>query len=197
MTGSNESNNNPHSNWQDILIYAGAIEKFIVCCIRQLKLKNFYDVEEIENEIFLLIHKLIDSERLRDEIIEDCLVFIIIRSNGTREPIRNLEAWLRTVIWNYLRGRRRRENRENRVILFDEYPDRRMSPSDYVQNTELRQKLTLLSNEDRRILELFFFEDLSFREIAIRLQEEGFGQYTEAALRQKKFRALDKLRKIY
>lgn len=196
MTGSNESNNS-HLNWQEILINTVAIEKLVVCYIQRLKLNNSHDVEEIENEILLLIYNLVDSGKLEVEIIEGCLVFIKIQSDGTRELIINLKAWLRTVIRNYLVGERRRETRRHQIVYFDEYSDRRMNPSDYVQNTELRQKLTLLGNEDRKILELFFFEKLSFREIAVRLQAEGFPEYTEAALRKKKQRAIERLREIY
>jgi DNA-directed RNA polymerase specialized sigma subunit len=175
------------SNW---------IKKLTIPALRRLKLAPYYPVAEIKSDIFLLIYDLVNSGKLECEFIKDNFVFTQVKSDGTREPIRDIEAWLRGVLGSYLLRARAKEKLDNQVILFDELPDQRISPLDYAQNTELREKLTLLSNEERRILELFFFDELSFQEIAVRLQAEGFPKYTTAALRKKKQRAIEELRKL-
>lgn len=196
MTGSNEPIN-PHLNWLESLINSDLLARLIRIALRLLKLNGYYLVDEIKNEIFLLIQNLVDSKKLDGKIIEGNLVLTKINTDGKQEPIISLEAWLRKVILNYLRGVRRRENRGNRVIPFDEYPDQSVNQPDYAETTELREKLTQLNPLECRILELCFFEDLSFRKMAVRLQTEGFPEYTVEALRKKKQRAIEKLRLIY
>jgi hypothetical protein len=66
----------------------------------------------------------------------------------------------------------------------------------------LKEKLKLLSFEDHKILELSFFQNLSYQEIAHSLKSSGFppdgnAPYNVNGLRKRKQRALAKLRKLY
>jgi RNA polymerase sigma factor (sigma-70 family) len=196
MTESNEPIN-PLPSWLEDLTNSNLLKQPILRYLQRLKLDNSYQFDEIKNEIFLLIKDLVDSKKLSGEIFEENWVFTKVNPDGTPESIRSLEAWLRTVIWNYLLELQRREKLSLKVILLDEYPDLKINRLDYAEKIEIREKLKKLSHEDCRILELRFFEGLPFQEIAVRLQSEGFPKYTEEALRKKKQRALEKLRLIY
>jgi DNA-directed RNA polymerase specialized sigma subunit len=194
MTSSNEPEN---SNLIYIRKKLDELESVINRYLHQLGLKNLYSCGDIKHDIFLRLDRLIKSQRLDYQVVENELVFFEINSEKEREVIRNFKAWLRTVIFNYLRELRRKENSRHLVRILGESHALATTPLDYTQNLELQEKLKNLRDEDRKILELFFFKGLTFQEIAVCLQAEGFPQYTEAALRQKKRRAIENLRRIY
>jgi hypothetical protein len=188
---------NPHSWKEEVLSNINKLEPQIKHYLYKLTINSFYLVNEVKSCIFLLVFKLFDSGKLECKISKNNLVFTKIDSKGKRESIQNLKAWLKKIIWRYLLKLHEKANRSNSSIPIDEHPDSRKSPLDYAQHMELRRKLNELSKEECRILELCFFERLSFHEIAIRLESEEFPKYTEEALRKKKQRALEKLRLIY
>jgi hypothetical protein len=197
MTSSNEPENS-NLSWQIFLRQKlDELESAINHYLHQLGLKNLHSCRDIKHDMFLRLDRLIKSQKLDYQVVKDDLVFFEINSKEEREAIRNFQAWLRTVIFNYLRELRRKENSRHLVRLLGESVARAINPLDYAQNLEIREKLKNLSDEERRILELFFFKGQNFQEIAVRLQAEGFPKYTEEALRQKKHRAIEKLRLIY
>lgn len=111
--------------------------------------------------------------------------------------------------FNYIRGLHRQHKRfsdisserwasllsteQSNVISFS----RQTHPMQYIENLELRDKIRQLPNEDSAILNLFYFEKLSCAEISIRLESKCYPRYTEENIRQKKFRSLKKLRRLY
>ncbi|NEQ86743.1 MAG: sigma-70 family RNA polymerase sigma factor, partial [Moorea sp. SIO2I5] len=134
---------------------------------------------------------------------------LLVRIKGDlREPIINQRAWLRTVAFNYVRALFRKHNRFLDIssekwesLLSTEQSNavssRHPHPMQYIKNLELREKIRQLPDEDSEILELFYFKKLSYAEISSHLECKGYGRYTEETIRQKKFRALKKLRQLY
>lgn len=197
MTSSNEPENSNLIHLIFLRKKLDELESVINRYLHQLGLKNLYSCRDIKHDMFLRLDRLIKSQKIAYQVVENELVFFEINSENEREVIRNFKAWLRTVIFNYLRELRRRENSRQLVRLLGESHALAINPLEYAQNLELQEKLKKLSSEECRILELFFFKGLTFQEIAVCLQAEGFPQYTDAALRQKKHRAIERLRLIY
>ncbi len=166
--------------------------------LKQLNLRNI-TLDEVRNEIFLILTKLIKLERIEYKIIDNNFVFINIKPDKPKEPIENFKAWLRTVIFNHLKKLRKTQNKIDKILNIDNFShyDSKEKYFSYIEKKELLEKLKSLGEEERRILEMFYFQKLSYQEIAASLQSEGFPKYSNANLRKKKERALEKLRNLY
>ncbi|NEO47353.1 MAG: sigma-70 family RNA polymerase sigma factor [Moorea sp. SIO4A3] len=175
----------------------------------QFKLQGKYTHEDIKNDVFLLVQKLIESGRLELHLDVDGVLSMLLIKGDLKEQIINPRAWLRKVALNYIRALHREHKRflditsekwesslsigQSNVLLFP----RHTHPMQYIKNLELREKIRQLPDQDSKILELFYFEKLSCAEISIRLECKGYPRYTEETIRQKKFRSLKKLRQLY
>lgn len=190
------------ANWEDLFLNTFTIlTSAIIRQINQLNLEQSCSIYEVRNDIFLLIQDLINHNKLIYENIGTTWIFINIKDSESQEPIRNFKAWLRQVVLNYLKGRRKKQNKhERREIDIDNYRNIPSSdtPSNYIRNAELREKIqTLLDSEQSRIIEMFYFEELNYEEIADRLETEGMPRYSQENLRKKKQRAIERLRLLY
>ncbi|NER88457.1 sigma-70 family RNA polymerase sigma factor [Moorena sp. SIO3A2] len=176
--------------------------------LSQFNLKSKYTHEDIKSDVFLLVQKLIASERLELHLDVDEGLDLVLIKGDLREPIINPRAWLRTVALNYIRALCRQHKRFLDISseMWDSLPSteqnnavspRHTHPMQYIENLELRENIKQLPDQDSEILELFYFEKLSCAEISSHLEHKGYPRYTEENIRQKKFRALNKLRKLY
>ncbi|WP_287257121.1 sigma-70 family RNA polymerase sigma factor, partial [Moorena sp. SIO4E2] len=172
-------------------------------------LNSKYTHKDIINDVFLLVQKLIESGKLESYLDVDEGLYLVIIKGELREPIINPKAWVRKVILNYIRGLHRDHKRfldissqqwesslsigQSNVLPFA----RHTHPMQYIENVEVWEKITQLPDQDSEILELFYFKKLSCAEIASHLEHKGYPRYTAENIRQKKFRALNKLRKLY
>ena len=166
--------------------------------LKQLNLSNI-TLDEVRNEIFLILTKLIKLGRIEYKIIDNNFVFINIKRDQPKEPIENFKAWLRTVIFNHLKKLRKAQNKIDKILNIDNFSHyhSREKYFSYIDKNELLEKLKSLGDEDRRIIEMFYFQRLNYQEIAASLQSEGFPKCSNANLRKKKGRALEKLRNLY
>lgn len=174
----------------------------------QFNLNSNYTHEDIINDVFLLVQTLIESGRIESHLNVDGELLLFLIKGDLREPIINPRAWLRTVAFNYVRALFRDHNRFLDIssemwesLLSTEQSNavsyRHPHPMQYIKNLELREKIRQLPDEDSEILELFYFKKLSYAEISSHLEDNGYGRYTEETIRQKKCRALKKLRQLY
>ena len=201
----------PDENWfhQKIYKLLDSLSRNIKGRLCQYNIDSEYTHEDIKNDVFLLVQKLINFGKLEPHLDVDGELYLVRIKGGSKERIINPRAWLRKVAFNYVRGLHRKHKRfsdisserwasllsteQSNVISFS----RQTHPIQYVENLELRDKIRQLPNEDSAILNLFYFEKLSCVEISIRLESKGYPRYTEENIRQKKHRALNKIRRLY
>ncbi|NEO95961.1 MAG: sigma-70 family RNA polymerase sigma factor [Moorea sp. SIO3G5] len=174
----------------------------------KFKINSKYTHKDIINDVFFLVQRLIASGRLELHLDVDGELLLVQIKGDLREPIINPRAWLRTVAFNYVRGLHR-EHKRFLDITSDKWErllsteqskavsSRHIHPMQYIEKIELREKIKQLPDQDSEILEVFFFKGLSYAEISSHLESKGYPRYTEEAIRQKKFRALNKLRQLY
>ncbi|NEP53099.1 MAG: sigma-70 family RNA polymerase sigma factor [Moorea sp. SIO3C2] len=174
----------------------------------QFKINSKYTHEDIKNDVFFLVQRLIASGRIELHLDVDGGLDLVQIKGELKEAIINPRAWLRIVALNYVRALCRKHKRfldisseswesllsteQNNAVSY-----RHTHPMQYIQNLELREKIKQLPDQDSAILELFYFEKLSCAEISIRLESKGYPRYTEDNIRQKKCRSLKKLRQLY
>ncbi|MGL6340597.1 MAG: RNA polymerase sigma factor, partial [Waterburya sp.] len=166
-----------------------------------LNLTHISSFEDVQNNIYIILFNLENSDKLIFQ--PENKTFIYIKQDGSRNEIANFPAWCRTISFNYLKQLRQEQNKIDSDVNIDidnayfrnlVCTKTIMSHLDY---EEVKDKIKLLDNLDRRIIELYFFEEYKFEEISNKLEEEGFGIFSMATLRQRKSRALGKLRRLF
>jgi hypothetical protein len=167
--------------------------------IKILNLIGISSFEDVQSNIYIILFNLDKSGKLTFQ--PENKTFTYIKQDGSKNKIKNFKAWCKTISFNYLKQIRKERNKiDSDANIDDEYflnkvcTDTIMSHLDY---KEVKDKIKLLKKLDRRIIELCFFEGYKFEEISNRLEEEEFGIFTTVALRQRKCRALEKLRKHF
>jgi hypothetical protein len=172
-----------------------SINRQITC----LNLHHISSFDDVQNDVCITLHHLSGTNKLIFD--PDNQIFTYILDNKTKNKIKNFKAWIRTISFNYLKKLRRERNKIETCIDIDDcYVRNKVCTEvliDHLDSEEIREKVNLLKKLDRRIIELCFFEGYKFEEISNRLEEEEFGIFTTVALRQRKCRALEKLRKYF
>lgn len=156
-----------------------AFINYILRVGRQLNIKN------------LDAHELISEATMRG------LAYIGNTSNG----IDNVEAWLRKtctyIMLDMVKGEKKNRLLKAKNKDFEQKPD----PIDEVVSDEqrelLRSTLSLLSDEDQKILDLKFYQGLSYKDIQQHYIDSEGQCIKIAALRQRESRALQRLRKYF
>lgn len=153
------------------------LKHFIKRTLAQFKLKNAC-VEDLISEVYLRGLKLINSG----------------------EEIRNPGAWIRVTAYNVIREMHREKQKEQSNSELVELKVSSQENENYQETEEnflkLKQLLKSLNDKDKQILELRFFQDLSWQEITDYLSSQG-EVLTSATVRQRGSRALKRLRKAY
>lgn len=114
------------------------------------------------------------------------------------ENIKNPGAWIRVTSLNVIREMSRKQQKEQ---ADSEFIERQVCSKSCEENNEvqlaiLKQSLKSLSEKDRQILELRFFQNLSWKEVVDTLASTG-EILTEENARQRGSRALKKLKKNF
>ena len=153
------------------------LRNFIQRTLKQFHLNNTC-VEDVISEVYLRGVKLIDSG----------------------EEIRNPGAWIRGTALNVIREMHRQKQKEqpnSELVKLQAYPQDNESNREKEQNFfKLKNLLKDLNEKDRQILELRFFQDLSWQEVTDYLSSQG-ETLTVATVRQRGSRALKRLKKAY
>jgi hypothetical protein len=172
-----------------------SINRQITC----LNLKQTSSFDDVQNDVYITLHHLSETNKLIYD--PDNHIFTYILENGTKNEIKNFKSWIRTISFNYLKKLRRERNKiENSINIDDCYVRNKVCTEvlkEHLSSKEIREKVNLLKKLDRRIIELCFFEGYKFEEISNKLEEEGLGTFNAVTLRQRKCRALEKLRKHF
>ncbi len=121
-----------------------------------------------------------------------------IKKITSGENIKNPGAWIRVTSHNVILEMSRKQKKEQPD---SEFLENQVAPKTCEENSEvqlniLRKSLENLSEKERLILELRFFQDLSWKEVRSILASKG-EILTESNLRQKGHRALEKLKKVF
>ena len=114
------------------------------------------------------------------------------------EDIENPGAWIRVTSYNVIREMSREQKKEQ---ANSELIECQVAPDNCEENNEvelniLKTSLQDLSEKDRQILELRFFQNLSWKEVVTYLASTG-EILTEANARQRGKRALKRLKKVF
>ncbi len=190
----------PYS-WSWIFISTcDSLKPSILIYIRKMNLEAYCSYDELVNESFLRLDGYYNKRKLFYEEEEN--IFIYTKENGDKTIITNFKGWLRVVFCNHLKGVRtalnsplavgKTLNLENYEYLHDE------SFKNSLEKMELKDKLEELKDiRDRKILDFFYLQDMTYKTIAQVFRDEGLGIYDETTLRQRKKRAIGKLKRLY
>ncbi|MGE3274049.1 MAG: RNA polymerase sigma factor [Vicinamibacterales bacterium] len=107
-----------------------------------------------------------------DDVVQECLV-ALHRARHTYDPARPFAPWMYAIAQNRLvdglRAQRRRLLREVQPDGHWPEPGRRATQEREALATDLRKAVSGLPDNQRRVIELLKFEELSVREVAARL----------------------------
>lgn len=115
-----------------------------------------------------------DHEQARD-VVQDAFIKLIQAMRGKKE-IRNEKSWLYKVCHNlaldYLRKKKKRYEKKEQVLTFtapgaEQPPDKQLNSKE--ENKLVRASISRLNERERQILNLKIKDDLSYREIAKKL----------------------------
>jgi RNA polymerase sigma factor (sigma-70 family) len=135
------------------------------------------------------------TEQDADDIFQETLVAFIdsVQKGKFREEsgIRTFLVSISRNLWyNEIRRRKRADSREKLYVSDQESED--PGVQDIIQDRELKKQLNELLNglgeKCRKILELFYYEELPMKEIVLHLQYEN-----EQVVRNKKYKCLQQL----
>ncbi|MFB2967627.1 sigma-70 family RNA polymerase sigma factor [Aerosakkonema sp. BLCC-F183] len=137
-----------------------------------------------------------------DDVINESIVRLD-RAIKAGKQILNLEAWIRVTGLNYIRELSRKQKKCQAFDPFEldkhtesEQCDFILEEADTSEHRKVREALQELKPQEREILELRFFEKLSWQDIAQYLANKG-NCATVDALRKKGERAIKRLRKVF
>jgi RNA polymerase sigma-70 factor (ECF subfamily) len=106
-----------------------------------------------------------------DDVVQESLL-AVHRARHTYDPTRPFAPWLYAIVQNRfidaLRRQRRRLMRELQSDAALEFGDRAPQERDALLR-DVRRAVSALPDNQRRVIELLKFEDLSVREVAVRL----------------------------
>jgi RNA polymerase sigma factor (sigma-70 family) len=164
-----------------IYFYSLSLKYFLVR-LHQFKLVGRYQPAEIMAEVI-------------------CRLYCAVRSGKT---IYNLEAWVKRTGLNYIYELSRVQQKEYSLIDSDSYfesvmpiCDSNQEEWDYQRDyAELRNAMQLLSHNYQEILEMRYFQSLSWEKIAQIFAQRG-EQVTTSTLRKRGQRALEALRIVF
>lgn len=157
------------------------LKKRFYSFLRQYKLSNRYTPDDVINEVYLRFRK----------------------AESSGKPIGKLRAWCCSTGFNYVREL----SRKHKQLPFDEIDSGKVKSINLITNgldeeagdleklDIIYKALLELKPEEREILEMRWYEELSWEKIAVRLAQCG-NAVKVTTLRQRGHRAEDKLRKI-
>ncbi|MGB5634877.1 MAG: sigma-70 family RNA polymerase sigma factor [Waterburya sp.] len=167
--------------------------------IKKLNLLGVSNFEDVQGNIYIILYNLDRLGKLIFQSKEE--IFIYVKKDGTKNEILNFKAWCRTTSFNYLKQLRRERNKVDVISDIDDDYFRNKVSTDtiiyHLEYEEVKEKIKSLKELDKRIIEMCFFEGYKFGEISEKLEEEGFGSIKTYTLRQRKLRAIKKLRKLF
>lgn len=135
-------------------------------------LTDFYHARHPQLQNYLFWH--VRSQEIAEELAQE--TYLRFLKQATPQPILDLNAFLFTIAANlardYLRGMKRQPQREF-IPLDTEIADAQPSPEDIVANycleNQLQQAIAHLPEKTREIFLLYRVDELSYKQIAARL----------------------------
>jgi hypothetical protein len=164
-------------------------------CIRQNRLNQSLSADDIKQDIFLNFQMKIVKETLKFEEVDQCFYTV---KDGVSQEIQSLKAYLRScgiyAIFKYTK----KEKPFDLVRYIDEINcSNKFCSLDHIDIIEVKELMYQeLTGVDCRILNLSFFENNKAHDISSMLFKEGYGNYSPDTIRQRKRRALKKLKEI-
>lgn len=130
---------------------------------RWLKVSSSVGVVITPDELWPLRHKALRTSLAivgQRELAEDIVQDVFLRAIGHREPVRHVEAWLRTLV---VRASLNAVRRPTSVTITEDLTE---AGTSFEESAMVRIALQSLPPQSRAILALAYFEGLSHREIA-------------------------------
>lgn len=163
--------------------------------IRQNNISAVYSGDDVKQEILINLHLKISNKTLVFQDINQCFYSLI---GDALQEIRSLKSYLRSCGFYTIYKRSKQENRIQTFPYIDEIQSSTEFESlDFIDIFEIKEVMYHhLSGVECRILEMSFFDNSSSYDISRTLWNQGCGNISPALVRQKKRRALKKLRLI-
>ena len=152
--------------------------------------------KEIYNEhykhVFLFVYKRVADKEIAADLVSQVFLKALLNLKRYHYYGAPISAWLMRIAMNELNDYYRKTARQRVVVITDDVVEN--LTEDFVYSTEemlqrLTQALQYLKSETLQLIELRFFEQRSYKEIAAILQ------LTENNAKVKTYRAIEKLRK--
>lgn len=167
--------------------------------IKTLNLLGVSSFEDVQGNVYIILYNLDRLGKLVYYSEEE--IFTYMKKDGTKNEISNFKAWCRTTSFNYLKQLRKAQNKiEAYSDIYDDYFRNKVTTDAilyHLEHEEVKDKLKYLKELDKRIIEMCFFEGYKFEEIAKQLKKERLGVFKADALRQRKRRAITRLRELF
>jgi uncharacterized protein YjbI with pentapeptide repeats len=162
--------------------------------IRQDKLNQTLSLDDIKAHIILDFHRKMVKKTLVYDEVNQCFYTV---KDGIYQKIQNLKIYLRVFGTYVIRDKTRK-------LCESVYPRDAIDTSnkflslDHIDVSEIKEVMCQeLTGVDCQILNLSFFEDYNTHDISRILFNEGYGNYSPDTIRQRKERALKKLKEIF
>ncbi|NES72285.1 MAG: sigma-70 family RNA polymerase sigma factor [Okeania sp. SIO2D1] len=164
------------------------------------KIKDFHDpLTSIVLRQFII--RTLKQFHLEQVDFYDVVSIVCIRGTeriNSGEHIKNPGAWIRVTSYNIIREMSRQQLKEQ---ANSEFIERQIAPNDREDNNEveleiLEKSLQILTEKDRQILELKYFQDKSWKQVVADLADRG-EILKESTVRQRGKRALERLKKAF
>lgn len=138
-----------------------------------------------EKDIYLFAKHMLGNE----ELIKDAVQETIMTVYEKIEDLRNLDSfkfWLLKILGNKCRDILKRQKK---IVYLDNYIEKIHIENGY-EEIEIRECLKALSEDYKRVVVLYYFNDLSYKEISVLLN------ISEGTVKSRLSRAKEKLSKI-
>ncbi|MDJ0901569.1 MAG: sigma-70 family RNA polymerase sigma factor [Xenococcus sp. MO_188.B8] len=165
--------------------------------------KHISDLQDRKSSIVLarFIRRTLQQFHLGQVEFYDVVHEVYVRGTkliASGEDIKNPGAWTRVTAYNVIREMSRKQQKEqaNSELIESQVAPDNCEETKEIELNILKQSLQDLSEKDRQILELRFFQNLTWKQVVTHLasSEEIL---TEATARQRGNRAVRRLKKLF
>lgn len=144
-------------------------------------------IKNKSSKIYKVAYYYVKDEQTALDIVSESTFKAYINIKNLKEP-KYFETWLMKIVINESLTTIRK--RKKIIYLEDNHKELEACDNDLEENLDLHSALDKLKKEDKEILVLKYFGDLTFNEIAIVMKK------SENTIKTKHYRALEKLNRL-
>lgn len=119
-------------------------------------------IRDSEETMYRVARSILKSDEACADAIQEAIVRAYGSIEGLKEP-RYFRTWLIRILINVCK---QMHQSSKKVVLLEEWIEQQPDQSDSYERVEIQEAVDALEDEFRVVVTLFYFEDLSVREIA-------------------------------